>query len=628
MTARRHLTGLALIVAACGLSLAATLLVAPAPGHTTPAVESLSPLAAADEGDEYGRLMLVLDSSGSMAQRTSAGQTKIEAAKSALRDVISELPADALVGLRVFGAEVFSRKDAGACEDSQNVVPLGTDNRDQLLGAIDGYQPYGETPIPVALQQAAKDLGDEGTRSIMLVSDGESTCAPDPCQVAADLVEQGIDLHIDVVGLSVSGAARAQLQCVADRGQGTYYDAEDAEDITDQISRVAERAIRPFTLSGEPITGGPETAPEPVTLGDWQDTLGPNGDPAGTKNYVWERATAGTTLRVSAISQGRAGDDGLRVKVFGPDGALCDQGTTIRQLDARDVVGVQAIAAEESECDQPGAYRISVERLLNKQGRVPFGLRLSEEPPIVDPGFAGDDSDIDVVAPETRGKATRVIGGAGFANAGELAPGRSTSTIVPGEALVFKFHLDHGQSARVGVTFPEASPAMREVIGMFAPLSQITLYNPMQAVLERVRGGEYSGAAGDEELALMTATPSVSRELMDLNGFNGVADYSTAGDYYLAVSLMRQDYTIEFPVRIGLEIIGEPSQGPTYADGVTWSVADGASEPTGGEEPDPTPGTEEREEGDDPGVSIAVLVAGLFGVAALAAGLVLWRRRT
>ena len=71
-----------------------------------------------------GKLVLLLDSSGSMKE-SAGGQTKIAAAKAALKDVLTRLPDDAQVGVRVFGAKVFSAKDEGACTDTQNVVPVG-----------------------------------------------------------------------------------------------------------------------------------------------------------------------------------------------------------------------------------------------------------------------------------------------------------------------------------------------------------------------------------------------------------------------------------------------------------------------------------------------------------------------
>ena len=170
------------------------------------AAEAAGPSSAAP-GDR-GRLMLVLDSSGSMAEPASGGGTKIQAAKTALHDVVDGLPTDAEVGMRVYGAKVFSRSDAGACTDSQRVVDLGSDNRADLQSAIDAYKPYGETPIGYALQEAAADLGGEGPRSIVLVSDGEPTCPPDPCKVARQISKDGVDVRIDVVGLDVSGNMR------------------------------------------------------------------------------------------------------------------------------------------------------------------------------------------------------------------------------------------------------------------------------------------------------------------------------------------------------------------------------------------------------------------------------------
>ena len=113
--------------------------------------------AQADDNDP-GNLMLVLDSSGSMKE-PSAGTTKIAAAKDALNTVIDKLPAKQRVGLRVYGAKVFSAKDKGACTDSQRAVDLGTDNRSDLKSAVAKYKPYGETPTGYALQQAGKDLG-------------------------------------------------------------------------------------------------------------------------------------------------------------------------------------------------------------------------------------------------------------------------------------------------------------------------------------------------------------------------------------------------------------------------------------------------------------------------------------
>ena len=66
-------------------------------------------------------MMLVLGASGSMAEPAAGGQAKIDAAKSALTAVVDALPDEQPVGLRVYGATVFSASEPGACTDSQKV---------------------------------------------------------------------------------------------------------------------------------------------------------------------------------------------------------------------------------------------------------------------------------------------------------------------------------------------------------------------------------------------------------------------------------------------------------------------------------------------------------------------------
>src|SRR5690606_14920322 len=176
------------------------------------------------------------------------------------------------------------------------------------------------------------------------------TCDPDPCKVAEDLAEDGIDLRIDVVGLSVSGKAREQLKCIAKSGKGDYFDADDAGDIEATLTRVARRAAQPFTVVGEPISGGTESAPPPITVGTWLDTIGDE-----EKFYVFERKEAGSTLRVSAMAQGTQGLDGLTLKISRAEGLLCDSNQSIRTY-RHLLAGVQATAGDDNDCGQPGKY--------------------------------------------------------------------------------------------------------------------------------------------------------------------------------------------------------------------------------------------------------------------------------
>ena len=374
-----------------------------------------------DEVDTaYGRMMLVLDSSGSMAEKTPSGVTRIAAAKTALGEVVDDLPDEAAVGLRVYGATVFSKNDAGACTDSQQVVEPGTDNREDLRAAIASYEPYGETPIGYALREAAKDIGGEGNRSIVLVSDGEATCAPDPCEVASEITRSGIDLQVDVVGLDVTGSAREQLQCVAENGNGTYYDADNADELADSLDRVAERAVRPFTFSGTPIDGSSDPAtPTPITAGEWTDEIGPDRDVEGNRYYTFDRTMPGSTVHFSATTAGNVGSwEGIFVDVGTPDGSSCGNEQNNRSIDGSVLLG--ALTTTPTESDDPEDPCRTSQTLLIEVGRddneatenAPMALKVMEEPPVdTVAGLPLEPGEEEYVAPQVNVEPEEIIGG-------------------------------------------------------------------------------------------------------------------------------------------------------------------------------------------------------------------------
>ena len=82
---------------------------------------------------------------------------------------VNQLPDEQPVGMRVFGATQPTRAGAELyCNDSQNVAPVATDNREALNAAIDAYEPYGETPIAFALQEAGVSASiDEHARGFL-----------------------------------------------------------------------------------------------------------------------------------------------------------------------------------------------------------------------------------------------------------------------------------------------------------------------------------------------------------------------------------------------------------------------------------------------------------------------------
>ena len=244
---------------------------------TTLGIMSL-PASAQDQEEPRPALLLILDSSGSMLAGDGTGQRKIAAAKNALNRVVDSLPDDSLVGLRVYGHRVPNTDKKRGCKDTELIQPVGELDRARMKARIRSYQAKGFTPIGLSLKKGAGDLrGEEGKKTIVLVSDGIDTCAPPPpCLIAKRIVGQGIDLRIDTVGFQVDAAARKELRCIARVGKGTYVDAASADDLADELERLSIRALRTYETAGTAIEGTGSPAGAPALLpGQFTDTISP-----------------------------------------------------------------------------------------------------------------------------------------------------------------------------------------------------------------------------------------------------------------------------------------------------------------------------------------------------------------
>ncbi|PZF79258.1 vWA domain-containing protein, partial [Jiangella anatolica] len=411
------------------------------------------PAPAAEPIDPGSRMMLVLDSSGSMAEATPDGSIRIDAAKDALREVIGGLPDEQEVGLRVYGAEVFSQNDPGACTDSQLIVEPGTGNRDQLTAALDDYEPYGETPIGYALQEAGKDLGTEGPRTIVLVSDGEPTCAPDPCEVATELAGDGVDVRIDVVGLDVAAEARDKLRCIAENGHGTYYDAKDADDLVRSLDTSTTRASRPFDLTGTPIEGAATPADAPIIeTGQYLDTV-PLNDGLW---YRVERTAPGSTVHVGvAHYSDDIGNSGswASVRLYAnPDELECATATSFPLGHLGYTAANTWRPDPEDGCNTADVVYVHVgDSGPQAFTGEPIEIAVYEEPPLADP--SGRDL---AAAPEEPAwtpldvgdPVTDVVPGTSISNSPVVSDGTYAFDINPGETQVVAIPLDWGQNVQ------------------------------------------------------------------------------------------------------------------------------------------------------------------------------------
>ncbi|MEU8519981.1 VWA domain-containing protein [Streptomyces sp. NBC_01216] len=205
--------------------------------------------AAADEpvAKESPKVELVLDVSGSMRARDIDGQSRMAAAKQAFNEVLDAVPEEVRLGIRTLGADYPGQDRQQGCKDTRQLYPVGPLDRTEAKTAVATLTPTGWTPIGPALLGAAKDLeGGEATRRIVLITDGEDTCAPlDPCEVAREIAAKGIHLTIDTLGLVPDAKTRQQLTCIAEATGGTYTSVQHTEELSGRVRELVDRAAEP-----------------------------------------------------------------------------------------------------------------------------------------------------------------------------------------------------------------------------------------------------------------------------------------------------------------------------------------------------------------------------------------------
>lgn len=214
--------------------------------------------AVADEttAQDAPKVDLVLDVSGSMRTRDIDGDSRMDAAKQAFDQVLDTTPQEVQVGIRTLGANYPGNDRQTGCKDTAQLYPVGPLNRDQAKAAVATLQPTGWTPLGPALLKAADDLqGGSGSRRIVLITDGEDTCAPmDPCEVAREIAAKGVGLTIDTLGLVPDSTMNKQLSCIAEATGGTYTSVQHKEQLSGKVNqlvnRTADKVVTPVAVDG------------------------------------------------------------------------------------------------------------------------------------------------------------------------------------------------------------------------------------------------------------------------------------------------------------------------------------------------------------------------------------------
>lgn len=213
---RRHLPAILFLLAVAGLLVA----------MARPAATVRVP------GDQVS-VELVIDVSGSM-QATDVQPTRLDAARTAGRTLIDDLPSTARVGLVSFSSTATV------------VAPL-TQDHDSVKSALDSLQANGGTAIGDGIETALRQLGPfngprppgaRATSMIVLLTDGSNNAGVSPDQAAADAQTDGVPVQTVGIGQrnqityigrqAVDGVDEQALQDIANATGGHYYYASEA----------------------------------------------------------------------------------------------------------------------------------------------------------------------------------------------------------------------------------------------------------------------------------------------------------------------------------------------------------------------------------------------------------------
>lgn len=177
------------------------------------------------------RVLIVFDLSYSMRERLG-GISRIEAARRAFKDALSDLPAGTELGLRLV-AHVGNRDEQAACHETALTDAIGAGTHDRIARTVIDSRPIGrKTPLAFALEQAKADLAAvRGPKKVLLLSDGLDTCDGDPSRAAADL--RGTGAQVDVIAIGTEGVK--QLGRAALAGGGRFALATNLDVLKDAL---------------------------------------------------------------------------------------------------------------------------------------------------------------------------------------------------------------------------------------------------------------------------------------------------------------------------------------------------------------------------------------------------------
>jgi Ca-activated chloride channel homolog len=229
-------------------------------------------VAALPVGRSAGTVILAMDVSNSMSAE-DVTPSRLAAAQQAALSFIDAQPDSVDIGVVGFdqGALTTSQPSADRAAAKAAVQRLRTAGGTSLASAILGsLSAITGTPVRIGEDGALPDIGNWGSATIVLFSDGEDeggTAGSDAASAAATIA-QNAGVHIEAVGVGTADGTAVeidgyqlhtaldteQLTAIAQATGGTYHRASETEQLDDIASTIDLR----LTLAKQdvPLAGG------------------------------------------------------------------------------------------------------------------------------------------------------------------------------------------------------------------------------------------------------------------------------------------------------------------------------------------------------------------------------------
>lgn len=184
------------------------------------------------------KILFILDFSNSMTESIGK-KKKVDLMLATMSEILPSINKNTWVGLRVYGHKMgFTQHDA--CKASSLAVPITPASAGQISEKLAKTNPRGMTPITFSLKSAVNNdfAGFNGTKHIILLTDGGENCDESPCTWAMELIQTRKDVKIDVIAFNIDDRDDLdQLECTALVTTGKFYTARTAADLVDSMKK-------------------------------------------------------------------------------------------------------------------------------------------------------------------------------------------------------------------------------------------------------------------------------------------------------------------------------------------------------------------------------------------------------